>query len=272
MFMDYFMTFLAYSHTFVHPVFLWIWNLFRNGGFLDDWQTLIGSFLGAFLPISAWIVSYFWRKKESKYEKRKESIQFVEISVTQCINHSILSIIQMEEFLKRVEEKINEISKVIDETSYFPGSTNFPPMAEIWFNQIVLQPSIGSYYIHNKVTSIEHMIRFTNAAIKKFDTDYSNLLTRNETNISRLAPKQQRYQYIQDLRWYTAMVKKVIDDLKGNGLRLFIQTKIYNLKLMESFKKTKKKYESKDMNIEKMDKVDEMIESEVNKMLSGIKL
>jgi hypothetical protein len=44
------------------------------------------------------------------------------------------------------------------------------------------------------------MIRFTNAAIKKFDTDYSNLLTRNETNISRLAPKQQRYQYIQDLR------------------------------------------------------------------------
>jgi hypothetical protein len=68
------------------------------------------------------------------------------------------------------------------------------------------------------------------------------------------------------------MVKKVIDDLKGNGLRLFIQTKIYNLKLMESFKKTKKKYESKDMNIEKMDKVDEMIESEVNKMLSGIKL
>jgi hypothetical protein len=37
----------------------------------------------------------------------------------------------MEEFLKRVEEKINEISKVIDETSYFPGSTNFPPMAEI---------------------------------------------------------------------------------------------------------------------------------------------
>ena len=274
--MDFFMTFLAYIHTFLHPIFIWTWNLFweitKHSGPLFQWQTLIGSFLGAFLPISAWIISYYWRKKDEKKDKRKGAIQFVEISVTQCINHSILSIIQIEDFLERIQTKIHEITEISDDVSYFPGSTNFPPMADIGLNQITLEPSIGSYYIHNKIISIDHMIRFTNAAIRKFDVDYSNLLTRNETNISRLKPKQQRYQYIQDLTWYSSMVKKVIDDLKYNGLKLFVETKIYNLKLMKNFKKTKKEYESKDMNIQKMDDIDKKIEIEVNEMLSGMKL
>jgi len=44
--------------------------------------------------------------------------------------------------------------------------------------------------------SAEHIIAFTNAAIKKFDTDFSNLLSRCEANKKeKINPRQQRFEY-----------------------------------------------------------------------------
>jgi hypothetical protein len=84
--------------------------------------------------------------------------------------------------------------------------------------------------------SIEHIIRFTNCAVRKFDSDYSNLLSRNEVNMQRLKPVEQRGQYIKDLSSYSSMIEKVVEDFKKIGFELLCQAKIYNLKLMDDFK------------------------------------
>lgn len=44
--------------------------------------------------------------------------------------------------------------------------------------------------------SVEHIIAFTNAAIKKFDTDFTNLLARNEAKTIKIKPRQQRLEYV----------------------------------------------------------------------------
>lgn len=177
----------------------------------------------------------------------------------------------MEAFLFRIEERITELAQIDDDLTYFSRITNFPPIVDISFNDNLLKPWIGSYYLHNKIMSAEHMISFTNAAMRKFDTDFTNLLARNEANMIRLSPWQQRYQYTQDLKWYSGIVLVVISDLKNNGLKLLAEAKVYNLKLMKDYKHTKKYYEKGEMDLEKMKKIDQLIEAEVKQVLNNTK-
>lgn len=269
------MELLAYLHSIIHPLIIWFANLFseitQHSGPLYNWQTLVGSFLWVFLSLLIGFTSYLCKKRVEKLEKRKEAIQFTEIYITQSINHALFSIIQIEAFLKRIQNKIKEIEEIGNDTSYFPGETNFPPMADIGFDQNILKSPIGSYYLHNKIMSAEHMISFTNAAMRKFDTDFTNLLARNEANMIRLSPWQQRYQYTQDLKWYSGIVLVVISDLKNEGIKLLTQAKIYNLKLMQDYKWTKKYYEKGEMDLEKMKKIDQLIEAEVKQVLNNTK-
>jgi len=268
--MDFFMAFLAYLHTFVHSIFLWIWNLFKEDGFVDDWQTLIGSFLGAFFTLLAWYIGYEIQKWIDRKEKRKGAIQLADIYLTQSYNNSLMTIMQMEAFLKRIQERIFEVEQINDDINYFTRSTNFPPVANIRFYEDLLKPWIGSYYLHNKIMSAEHIIAFTNAAIKKFDTDFSNLLSRCEANKKeKINPRQQRFEYDWDLKWYSGMVLAVIKDLKTTGLKLLIQARQYNRKLMKDYKQTKKYYEPEEMDLKKMEKIDQLIDTEVQEILNS---
>jgi len=237
-------------------------------GFIFKWQELIGAFLGVFLPLLIWFGSYFLKRTAEKKEKRKEAIQLTEIYITQSINHSLLLIIQMEAFLFRIEERITELAQIDDDLTYFSRITNFPPIADISFNDNLLKLRTGSSYLHNKIGSAEHIIGFTNAAIRKFDTDFANLISRNESKVLKYKPRQQRSEYIWDLKWYSGIVLVVISDLKNNGLQLLAEAKVYNLKLMKDYKHTKIYYEKGEMDSEKMKKIDQLIETEVSKILN----
>jgi hypothetical protein len=56
-------------------------------GFLYRWQELIGAFMGTLLPLLSGLLAYFIKRELDKKEKRKDTIQIVEISITQSINH-----------------------------------------------------------------------------------------------------------------------------------------------------------------------------------------
>jgi|GEM_PF-1099971 len=65
------------------------------------------------------------------------------------------------------------------------------------------------------------------------------------------------------------MVLAVIKDLKTTGLKLLIQARQYNRKLMKDYKQTKKYYEPEEMDLKKMEKIDQLIDTEVQEILNS---
>ena len=65
------------------------------------------------------------------------------------------------------------------------------------------------------------------------------------------------------------MVLAVIKDLKTTGLKLLMQSRQYNRKLMKDYKQTKKYYEPKEMDLKKMEKIDQLIDTEVQEILNS---
>jgi hypothetical protein len=280
------MTFLAYLHTFVHPFFLLIWNIFweitKHSGPLFQWQTIIGSFLGACLPL--WF--YFWRRNSERKEKeeedsrekdrkieedRKEAFRRVEISCSLALHHIYTSIEQLEDFVSRIRSIISSIEEIDDETTYCLNETNFPPIINIYFDIELTKMKFKSYYLHNKILGIEYIIRWANSSMQQFRDDYEKLIRKNELmvniSLSKTIPtKTQRNDYANNLKWFIQMVEKVLSNLKRENIKSIFQAKVYNLKLMNDFNATKEKFENGKNEIEIIDLVNSMLEAEVQKM------
>jgi len=239
---------------------------------IEKWQTLIGSALGPFLAIMLALLGFFIKGKFQKRWDRKEAIRSAEIAFSQTYNHTVISVDQLEYFIERIKGLINEIKKITEPNQYANYETNYPPIINIQFNEELLKMKFGSYYLHNKILSIEYFVRNANSTISQFRIDFEKLLKKNEWMIEKQKPEDQRQAYIQHLQSYIHMFEMFLESLKKESVKSILKAKVYNLKLMKGHSMTIRKYESKkDMSLEAVDRIDDSLQLDTNKLLEKVR-
>jgi hypothetical protein len=122
---------------------------------INNWQTLIGSFLGPFLAIILSAFGFLIKEKYQKRKDRKEAIRRAEISFAETLNHVFTSVEQLEFFIQRVKTIMSDIEGIDDEKIFSLNETNFPPTISIYFDDDIRKLKFKSYYLHNKILIIE---------------------------------------------------------------------------------------------------------------------
>lgn len=210
--------------------------------FLNKWQTLIWSFLWPFLAI---IFSIIWFWIQSLLKKRLERIEnhrLIEIEFTKIINYTNISIQYMEDFIQRTD-KIIFTMKEYDSNLYSNHITNFPPIIEIDFDNSLSQIKTKSYYLHNQILHSHYVCKQYNHILHQFKEDFNNVIIRWQWMIDKIWPKEQVKWYSQNLTEFITMTGEVINSVKEKDIKLFMQVKTYNLKLMNNYFKTIRTYE-----------------------------
>lgn len=250
--------------------------------FIHKWQPLIGSTLGPFLAITLSLCAFYIKEKYQKRKERKECIRRVEVGLAQTLNHIFTSLSQLDYFVDRVKTIISEIEGVTDPTMYAINETNFPPIINIHFDEELSKMKFGSYYLHNKILIIEYLVRWTNSTIAQFREDFSKLLKKSEFLIlQKVTPTFQREAYVENLKGFISMVETFLTSLRTENVKSIAQAKVYNLKLMKKYFmtlwkhekidfryfKTRKEIEKYRESLDALDRINNLIEVEVNKLI-----
>ncbi len=186
--------------------------------------------------------------------------------MAQTIQSTILWVEQMEGFIERINKIITTIKDIDDDISYSLQPTNFPAIADISLNVELIKLKTGGDYLHNKLLRIEHYVKLANAAISKFDRDYSFLLEMNRLIIDKgVPPRKQRQDFIYNLSGFVEMVLKLVHDTKQNGLKTMINALLFNRKLRTQIKSKRKIIEDEDFS-----KIDKELEVNVNNEIGKI--
>ncbi|MBU1033263.1 MAG: hypothetical protein ABII13_00100 [Patescibacteria group bacterium] len=256
-----------------------------HGDFIYRWQTLIGSFLGPFLAVALTVVGFMLKGKYQRWKERKEAIRFAEISFAQTINHLMSSIIELEGFIERVTLQIKEITEVNDSIAYARQYTNYPPLADVYFDKDIIKMKFKSYYLHNKILIIDHAARLINSAMYQFGIDYEKLLKNNQILAEKMHPEPQRIAYVQNLNSYTNMVEGFLKAHKEKTIFYILQAKVYNLKLMNKHFRTLWKYEKSDLryfrnkqkikeynlSLDAVKRIDDLMKEDTEKLFTEMK-
>jgi len=256
-------------------------NIFSST-FLFKWQTLAGSALGPFLAITLSVLGFYTKGKLQKFNDRKEAVRRAEISFAITINQILTTIGSLNDFVARTKKIINEIEAIKDPNHFSLIETNFPPIINIYFDKELLKMKFKSYYIHNKILIIDTGIRWTNSTIQEIKYSFQKILKRNEFMTERNTPEAQREMYIQNLKSFIEMVEQFLLSLNTQNVKSIVQAKVYNLMLMKKYYFTIWKYEGASLkyfkntkekeeyngDISAVDRIDNLIEEEVNTMLT----
>lgn len=253
---------------------------------MKEWQTLIGVTFGTFLAIIVSILSFFIKNTIQKIYERKESIRRIEICLSQTLTDIITFTNQLNDFIQRAHLVARGVNRQDNLDEYKLDETNFPPIMNIYFDEELPRMKIASYYLHNKILITYHLVRWANGTINQFREDFEKILRKNELLVSLKAePGEQRLSYYQNLTSYLQMVEKFLLSLQNEHFKSVVQTKVYNLKLMQNYYLTLWKFERTDFryyksiddlkksikNLDILAKINLLIEDDVNAMVREIK-
>jgi len=129
---------------------------------LKNWETLLGSIIGALLPV---LVAILWNpaaNRIKKYEALKESLREIEIDTTQIINDicDIRSIYFG--FIKNIRDLV-AVSK--NDEKIGPLLFNAPPKIYVYKNSQLLKYKTGSIYLHNTLIGLNKWTLQINAVL-----------------------------------------------------------------------------------------------------------
>jgi len=129
---------------------------------LKNWETLLGSMIGALLPV---LVAILWNptaNKIKKYEALKESLREIEIETTQIINDicDIRSIYFG--FIKNIHDLV-DVSKKDEKIG--PLLFSAPPKIYVYKNPQLLKYKTGSIYLHNTLIGLNKWTLQINAVL-----------------------------------------------------------------------------------------------------------
>lgn len=252
--------------------------------FIYQWQTLIGSALGPFLAIILSAFGFWVKSKYTASKDKKDNINTVEVAITRTINDMYFTKLKLENFIVRTRKLSRDAKAVTDDHTYFLEVTNFPAMRDIFFDTDLPNLKFGSPYLHNQLMFSDAGIKETNSWLKELKENFSSLIHKNEfvtMVVPKAQPKDQRDGYAENLKIFADAVEGFLVYI-NTGIRMAIQIKVYNLKLMKDRKATINKYErlkfkffkSKE-EVEKyenwqnmLDRIDAAIKDEVDKLLA----
>lgn len=237
--------------------------------FLLQWQTLIGSALGPFLAVMLSVAGYLIKQKIEKTHQLKEAIRDIDTSIVRTLNDLYSARLNLEAFIKRLNEIISDVEKVTDSTTYSLDETNFP-YTSIFFDPNLPNLQTGSNYLHNQVMFFGAGIEKNNAALANMKESFSTVLRKNELSAMQNQPPLQRKIYIENLKIFVNTTEGFIELLK-QGCKVGQQIKIYNEKLgrarsktIKQFENVSKPYKDREKWAANLDRVNGLIDLEVN--------
>lgn len=245
------------------------------------WQNLLGSVIGVLGALLVALLGFILNHYYQKYRDLRESIRRTEIALALGLNDIFDSERHLKDFLERLNQVvIQPLQTGVRPNEYFLNKTNFPSLV-IHLDAELLRAKHSSYYVHNKILIIHKNIEQVNRAFVEMKTDYEKIIeTARFLMVQGATPTNQQREYLSNNQSFATFLNDVIDQLQ-NAKKIFAQTKIYNLKLLNaerivvwrmegiSFKFfcCKRDIEEYKSTLRCLDRIDKEINIEVNQSL-----
>lgn len=188
--------------------------------FLYEWQTLIGSFLGATTPISIWFLTEWYKKhnnrKKHLYNLEKLLVYNINnlIDARNTINHFIS--VRLLELVDNIKSRIGEDVYSCD-IAFFPLFSIHPP------DENILEINTESGYLDNKLIQTIKMSKDFAIAIDDLRQQFMNTIQVNrDMAFSKLnPPKFQNEAYLRNIEEFRNVVKR---DIFEKNIKVYMRT------------------------------------------------
>ncbi len=177
--------------------------------FLDHWQTLIGSMIGAASAFLLWVIAESYRQISERKERLISIEKFLGIH-TLLVADTYQAIV---EFLNgRLTGLINNIEENISTASYHVGITFFPILSLEPLDSNILNLHTGSGYVDTKLLVVIKRSRDFRDMIedikRQFETTLSNNreLVLSESN----SAQEQKQQFLEQLKQFKLVMNQEI--------------------------------------------------------------
>lgn len=200
---------------------------------LKDWQTLVGVILGATIGSLMSLFGFYIREKFKNNRNIIEGKRIVEVSSTRTLNDMYDLQIVLGMFLKRTNEIISEINKVMkNDTKYMLEETNFPPLS-VFIDDKLPEIRTKSYYVHNKILWTDAGVKRIQAILKEMKQNFWSLSRKNEFLVAAVNAKQreQKETYKSNLEDFNKGIEDVFVPYLKEALKVLMEIKIYNSKM-----------------------------------------
>lgn len=247
--------------------------------FIREWQTLLGSALGATLAVLGSIFLYWIKIIHEKSNLRKECLRRVEIGITRSLEDTYKMQKKLHNFVERLRSLISAIRSITDSRHFSMESINFPTTREIYKDVDAPNFITSSYYLHNKLLWADAGIKETNETIVSLKNDFTEIQRKNELQVfltrQNQIPnaEQQRNDYAASLESFANTIEEFINSFMKQGIKNLMQIKIYNNHLRgREGKSFLKKNEGKNFQktVDSLDGIDSAIEAEVQSEITRI--
>jgi hypothetical protein len=253
--------------------------------FINKWQTLIGSALGPFLAVIFSALGFWLKSKIEEGKERKEHLRRVEISVTRTLDDTYKTRLKLQNFVSRLKTLVKDIKAINNPRHFSLESINFPTIRESYRDIESPTFKVKSYYLHNMLLWIDAGTKETNETVVNLKSDFAELQRKNELHIILMRQNQnpdaalQRKEYAENLETFAVAIEEFINRFIKQGIKIMTQAKIYNDHLRKKhhgrwflwrnegtrFKyfKDKKSQKAFARNLDSMERIDKVIEKEV---------
>lgn len=144
--------------------------------FLNKWQSLIGAFLGALIPI-VFSIALLLRQNNKKF---LNNLAELDILLAISLTETYAARKELELFIERMDGLLKEIPT--SRPAYFIADTNFPTL-KLDFGNRFIETRTGSLYLTNKLLSCHIMLKDINNAVADLQYEFRRGLRENHERI-----------------------------------------------------------------------------------------
>ncbi|TRZ78150.1 hypothetical protein D4R87_01300 [bacterium] len=203
----------------------------NNFSLLYKWQNFFGSIIGVIGAFLVALFSFLFNHFYQKHREKREGTRQTEIALALGLNDIYDTEKHLSDFLVRLERIIRSLQEKTFPKQYCLNRTNFPPLY-IHIDSSLLKANHSSYYVHNKILIIYKNIEQANRVFSEMKADYGTIFETAKYLIDRkVSIDNQQGEYLMNNQSFKDFVNSAIDQLQIIK-KIFTQTKVYNLKLL----------------------------------------
>lgn len=257
---------------------------------LDNWQILVGAFLGAATPILFWVIIEIY----DGYKKQKEDLYYLEKTLAVSIN----TVGEVQRIIRNFnDDRLKRLIRHVKESScagvYSIDETFFPLFYVHTVSEDINKINTKSGYLDDKISRVSMMSKDFAMIIDNLRSQFKSLVENNRQVIvsKSIPPEAQCTNYLRNIREFKDIMEK---DLYNQDVKLYLKTLVssriavnnyrglgffqWKYKFSPSFKYFKNKKALNTYNDEMFERIDKFFEEKnreefekVEKQLAEIK-